>query len=135
MKNLLIIFLLAASCSVFGQLNGSSERIKKHDPEGYKFIKDEAIHEWGTDHEMVVYRINNQCEALLMIIKKFTPENTSILHKAIRTWSYDWAVMSNMLIFQNEMTSVQLDQMLRLHVDWEMVEYEYDNQLEAKKSY
>ena len=49
------------------------------------------------------------------------------------TICYEGYLEKNKDVFEDETTSMTLDQMLRFYVDWEMVEWEYDNQVEAKK--
>ena len=136
MKNLLLIFtFVLVSTSAFSQLNRYAEAIKDFDSNGYEIIKKYAINEWGSDHEMVVYRINNQCEAIYDIMNKFQSKHTNILYRSIQMWSYDGYLKKNQDIYENETTVIELAQMLRFYVDWEMVEYEYDNQVDAKGSY
>ena len=136
MKNLLLIFtFVLVSTSAFSQLNRYAEAIKDFDSDGYEIIKKYAIKEWGSDHEMVVYRINNQSKAIYDIMSKFQSEHTNILYRSIQMWSYDGYLKKNQGIFENETTVIELAQMLKFYVDWEMVEYEYDNQVDAKGSY
>ena len=46
------------------QLNANAKFFKKESTKLYNPIKDAAIKKWGTDNSMVVYMINNQCDAL-----------------------------------------------------------------------
>lgn len=136
MKNLLLVFtFVLASTSAFSQLNKYAEIIKEYDADGYNIIKKYAINEWGSDHEMVVYRINNQAEAIYDIMSKFQSKHTNILYRSIQMWSYDGYLKQNQDVFENETNVIELAEMLRFYVDWEMVEYEYDNQVDAKGSY
>ena len=46
------------------QLNANAKFFKEKSTKLYNPIQDAAIKKWGTDNSMVVYMINNQCDAL-----------------------------------------------------------------------
>jgi hypothetical protein len=83
---------------------------------------------------MVVYEINNQADALIKLIDEFKSENTNIAFRAIQKWSIDGYESSNTAKFK-EIETFGLKELIKLHCDWEMVKYEYDNQVRAKNSF
>ncbi len=130
MRTLAIIILLTISANVFGQLNKQSKAIKTKAPETYEFIKASAIEEWEDNHEMIVYHINEQADALFEYIKIAKDEanyDKDVMFKALVEWKDDdYDILSEM----KKGTPT-----VKLHVDWKMVIYTYKNQLEAKSQY
>ena len=137
MKNLfLTLVILSASTIVFGQgLNSNASYIKKNYPTEYEqTLKKHALEKWNDDYDLVVYMINNQADALINLIDEFKSDNTNIAFKAIQKWSIDGYESSNIEKFK-KINTFGLKQLIPLHCDWEMVKYEYDNQVEAKNSF
>lgn len=137
MKSLLMtIVTLSVSTVVFAQgLNSNARYIKENYPTEYEqTLRMHAIQEWNDDYEMIVYMINNQADALFDLIDEFRSDNTNIAFKAIQEWSIDGYESSNIEIFK-QINTFGLEQLIPLHCDWEMVKYEYDNQVEAKNSF
>ena len=137
MKNLfLALGMILLISTTFAQgLNSNASYIKKNFPTEYKnTLKKHALEKWGSDYEMVVYMINNQATALFDLIDNFKSENTNIVFKAIQKWSIDGYRASNIAAFK-KIKIFGLKELIPLHCDWEMVKYEYDNQVKAKNSF
>lgn len=138
MRNTLIItaLIFLTNLSTFAQgLNTNASYIKNNYSSDYELtLKKHALEEWGDDFEMVVYEINQQADALVNLIDGFKSENTNIAYKAIQEWSIDGYLNQNITKFKN-IETFGLKELLKLHCDWEMVKYEYDNQVKAKNSF
>ena len=137
MKKIIFVLtiLLTATFVQAEGLNSNASFIKKNYPSAYEnTLKKHAIEKWSTDYEMVVYMINNQADALVDLIDNFKSDNTNIVFKAIQKWSIDGYKNSNTNAFK-KIDTFGLKQLIPLHCDWEMVEYEYDNQVKAKNSF
>ena len=127
---LLVSFLVQAK-----GLNSNASYIKKNYPDEYEnSLKKHALEKWNDDYEMVVYEINNQADALVELIENFKSDYTNIAFKAIQKWSIDGFINTNITIFK-EFKTFGLKELIRLHCDWGMVKYEYENQIEAKNSF
>lgn len=120
MKQLLIIALVVlGTMSVQSQeLNTTAKALKTSESEvlnkTYKEIKADAVAKWGDDHEMVVYRINNQAKAFYRLVGLEVKQGTAkydIMVKAMSKWTTDNGY------------------------DYEMVMYTYDNQIKALSAY
>jgi hypothetical protein len=128
-----------ASKSVLGDSTKDldSNALYLHDnyfPDYESTVKRHAQEEWGNDFQMVVFEINNQADALVELVEAFKSEFTTIVLNAIISWSIDGFESSNMALLK-ELTVFELSQLIKIHCDWQMVKYEYDNQVKAKKSY
>jgi hypothetical protein len=136
MKRILILIVIILSSFVsFGQLNSNASYIRENFNSYYEeTLKRHALEKWETDHEMVVYEINNQSDALINLIEEFKSDNTNIAFRAIQKWSYDGYKESNIEKFK-QLNTFGLKQLIPLHCDWEMVKYEYNNQVKAKGSF
>ena len=135
MKNFILFIILLCTVNVFAQLESDALFIKNKYPEGYNIIKYYASQEWGSDHEMVVYQINNQAEALINLLVIFEPKHTNILYRSLQEWSYPTFLKHTQEYFEKEVNAAEISLFLNFHVDWEMVEYTYKNQVSAKGSY
>lgn len=137
MKKIIILFmiLLSASIAKADGLNSNASYIKDKYSDDYSTtLRKHALDKWNDDYEMVVYMINEQADALVELINEFKSDNTSIVYKAIQKWSYDGYDSWNIQKFK-EITTFNLESLIPLHCDWEMVKYEYDNQVKAKNSF
>ena len=136
MKKLLLLpFLLIAFCAFSQGLKTNANFIKTKYPTEYsQTIRKHAVEKWSTNHEMVVYRINNQADALFKLVNNFKTENTTIAYEAIKKWSIDGYESSNMQKFKSIKT-FSVDNLIKLHCDWEMIIYQYNNQVNAKSAY
>jgi len=138
MRKTVIITVLIFSTALltFAQgLNSNASHIKKNYSSDYELtLKKHALEEWRDDFEMVVYEINQQADALIKLIDEFKSDNTNIAFKAIQEWSVDGYLNQNITKFKSIQT-FGLKELLKLHCDWEMVKYEYDNQVKAKNSF
>ena len=63
MKKLSLIMMILVITLFSAKLSQQSQKLRTQYPEGYEVIKKHAIEKWGTDHEMILYQINNQCNA------------------------------------------------------------------------
>jgi len=129
-----IILLLSLSIYANAQLNSSASYIKEKYPTEYENIfKKHAVEEWSTNYEMVAFMINNQADALVSLIKTFESDNTQIVFEAIIEWSFEGYENSNIKLFK-EFDTFSLENLVKLHCNWEMVTYAYENQVKAKNS-
>lgn len=136
MKKILLTFtFLFTFFFVHAQLNGNASYIKEKYPSEYEnTFKKHALEKWETDYEMVVYMINNQVDALINTVKAFESDNTQIVFEAIQKWSFDGYKSSNIEAFK-KLENFSIESLVKLHCDWEMVKYTYDNQVQAKNSF
>lgn len=132
----IVLIAILLPMELLGQsLKGNASMIRSDYPDEYqKTIRQHAINEWGNEHDMVVYEINKQADALIELINSFESNNTNIAASAIEKWSISGHKRANMRKFKN-MNTFNLDNLIKLHCEWDMVKYEYDKQVEAKNSY
>ena len=107
MKNLITLFaiLLLSFASQAQELNREAKHISTSESfaKEYATIKDNAIKEWGSDSNMVVYEINKQSKAFIQLLdiidplEKGMPEY-EILVNAMAEWGDDY----NMIIYEYE---------------------------------
>ena len=117
-------------------LGVNAQNIKKVSPDGYEIIKAMAIDEWGSDHSMVLYEINNQCDAAVEIITiLFDKGDLMLFAKAVNGWSIEGTAIQNIdtVILWTE--GADTGSIFTLFVDWSMVLYEYNKQMSAASSY
>lgn len=124
MRKVYFVLLCVFSASLFAQgLAPLSNKVKGLYPDVYEAVKTRAIDKWDDDHEMIVYEINNQidCYVFLMRIEDI---DDVILTKYLLKWSDEPdAILADLDYFDS------------YSIDWEMVKYEYNNQVAAKNSY
>ena len=122
--SLVVLFIVVGISALFSEgLNSYGREVKDQLPDVYEVIKLRAIGDWETDHEMVVYEINKQSESYF---------------KMVSTEDIDINIfVSSLLYWADSPESVKADmENLDLYpIDWEMVLYEYNKQVEAKNSY
>lgn len=135
-KSLFLSIVFLMPCWVYSQgLNSNATHIRENYPVEYQeTIRSYAVQEWGNDHTMVVYVINQQADALMDIIRSFESEHTNILFTAIQEWSHSGHKAENIDKFRN-LTTVNLQQMIDIQADWSMVKYVYEQQVEASQAY
>lgn len=127
MKKFFILFLLIVSFGLFADgLSADAERLKKAMPEQYEVVKARAVADWGTDHNMVIYEISQQADALVKVIIMLNDGtcDTAIMMEAIFEWTDDPARLAD-----------DVKQFVSIPTDWVMVLYEYELQASAKSSY
>ncbi len=125
-KITLITVLLLAGVNLFAELSVKTQAIKEHVPGAYESIKVFSIDKWDTDHNMVVYEINKQCEAFFVVITTVKEsEQIQILHRAVLKW------------IKGEMPDLNENPnaLFEIVIDWNMVLYEYEKQTKASESY
>ena len=132
-----VIFIILAVMLSAAELNPSSVVIKRNSIDGYNIIKYAAMQEWGTDHEMVLYEINKQCESCLNVLESALNDDGefSIFMDAIEEWSVLGAALANMIIINGWLEGVDFYTIFTMQCDWSMVEYEYNKQMETVGSY
>lgn len=135
-KYILFFFILFVAFPSKSQgLNRNASNIKANYPSEYEnTLKKYALSEWGDDFSMVVFVINKEADAIVELIDSFKTENTKILYNAIKEWSREGYVNHNVRIFDG-MTAVGLNDLLKMHCDWDMVKFVYNKQVEAKNSF
>ncbi|MBN4085034.1 hypothetical protein JYT89_01685 [Flavobacteriaceae bacterium AH-315-B10] len=117
MKKIFLFLMLLCAFTMSAQLNSNAQLIKDKLPKKYDLIKLLASEDWEDDHEMMLYIINNQSDSFIKVLgfEKTSNYDESILVKAISEWS-------KVIKGKN-------------CIDWSMVVYTYNNQLEAKGKY
>ena len=134
-KFIVFIFLIAISYLNAQGLNSNAEFIKNSYSNEYEtIIKKHAVEKWESNHKMIVYEINKQSDALFQIVKSFDSTNSEIMIKALEKWSFEGFETKNYSIIK-KMQTLSFGVLVRLHCNWSMVKYEYDNQVKAKYSY
>jgi hypothetical protein len=135
-KTMFLLFLsIIAIPGITQELEANASYIKEKYPTDYaNTIRKYAMKEWGDDFQMVVYAINQQADALVALVDEFESDNTTVAYNAILDWSYDGYKSQNQEKFK-AIKVFGLEQLLKLHCDWTMVKYEYDNQVKAKNAF
>ena len=144
-KTVITVLMLLVASVLFAQLGPSATVIKEDLPDSYAIISSYAVNEYGNDHEMVLWEINRQCEAMINVIEKGIQLDhtnsaiyTTIFVNAIAEWSYDDTAENNLssilhtIKTDNALIGVET---LYLTVDWIMAEAMINNQLEAAEVY
>ena len=116
-KTILTIGLVFLAFIANAQLNSNANFIKGKRPVLYSQIKNIAGKQWEGDHQMMVYVINQQSDALMefLEIKKGISYDEKIMDKAINEWTEN---------IEGEYCT-----------DYVMVIYVYKQQFKAKGSY
>tara|TARA_B110000444_G_C18850380_1_gene605109 strand:+ start:7373 stop:7732 length:360 start_codon:yes stop_codon:yes gene_type:complete len=110
------------------QLDSNANAIKSIYESLYSDIKEKATDKWETDHQMVVYEINIQSQAFSDLTRKYESKYLQILNAAIKKWGTDKR-------HNNDVMKIDNWSMSKIHADWQMVLYEYNNQTLAANSY
>ena len=119
MKKPLLLLLLAILSSnlMFSQLNKNANKLKSAQSELYQEIKTFVEQDWKGNHQMMVYNINAQADAMSEVYD-FTQSkdyDENIMLKALARW----AIRING----------------KLHHNFTMVVYQYKNEIKAKNQY
>lgn len=130
MKSIILTLLTITALSASGQIDQYGQHFQDKAPEAYNIIKQHAVEKWVDNYEMVVYEINGQCKACYNVLHSFEKEHVAILYNAVLKWSYDGYEAANKAIMNDPKASLY-----GLHCNWEMIEYEYNNQVKAKESF
>jgi len=114
---LTIMLIIGMVTTIFGQLSTNAKILKEGEPQLYQNIKVLVEKKWKGDHEMMVYTINSQVEAVLKWAKLINAPNydKDLMLRVATNWSEK---INGEIIF-----------------DYEMIVYEYNNQMKAKNSY
>jgi len=132
-----LIFIILAVMLTAEGLTGNAVAIKESYPEGYEVIKERAIQEWGTDHAMVLYEINKQCDSVLNVLGLAIAEtgDLSVFMGAVEDWSASGTVLSNLEKLNSWLNGEDFYIIFTMRCDWAMVEYEYNKQMESAGAY
>jgi len=132
-----VIFIMLAVMLSATDLSPSALVIQKNSIAGYNVIKSAAIVEWGTDHGMVLYTINTQCDSSMNVLDLVLTEynNFSIFVDAVVYWSASGMELYNMTIIESWLGGEDYYTIFTIRCDWCMVEYEYKNQVASAGSY
>jgi len=117
---ILILLLFAVSAFADG-LTPEATRLKDSNPDIYSVIRGRAIVEWGTDHGMIVYVINQQCKSVFEVAALAPQLNDTEFYTILSDWCDD-----DLSLY---------DSIFEAPVDWSMVEYVMSQQIEAKSQY
>lgn len=136
MKKLLLTIILLMPVLISAQgLDSYASYLKNKYPIEYeRTIKKHAMDKWKDNYEMVVYEINEQADAWFGLLEELEPDNAAIFYKAIKKWGYKGYESSNRETLLKKDGSL-LKNLFSLHCNWNMVKYEFDNQLESKNSF
>ena len=113
----LLITILFVAITTQAQLNENANKIKEKSPNMYKDIKTFVSQKWAGDHEMMVYGINQQADAVFEMadLREKSDYDDEIFSKAFDKWS------------------VLIDD--KYVIDNVMLVYTYKKQLKAKSQY
>ena len=130
MKKLFLILLIAPVLG-FGQLNSNAKLVKENMPVLYETIKKYSEREWDNDYEMIVYTINNQVDAYIEMGTLMSADNfdQNIWFNSILEWA------ENPSKVEKEVIDGDANALNTNIIQWDMVLYNYKNQLKAKLSY
>ena len=157
MKKLSLVMMILAITLFSAKLSQQSQKLRTQYPEGYEVIKKHAIEKWGTDHEMILYQINNQCNAFFTILNYESKYNKIVINSWCE-WMYSGYIEINTKLLEkinkearekiekinnNEYPDDVLIDIIaqhqfplsKLHVDWEMALYTAKKQIEAQSAY
>ena len=70
-----VLVAVLLTLTSFGQLNENAKLLKAYAVDDYEQIKTASVREWGENHEMVLYMINNQSDAFLEVADILTEGN------------------------------------------------------------
>lgn len=117
MKTKILIICLLFTAIANAQLNSNASLIRTKAPDVYNEIKTFASEQWEGDHEMMVYVINQQCDAFMELkdILNDSTHDKNIIGKALVDWGKTIKGLKC--------------------IDYQMVIYVYKNQIKAKSQY
>jgi len=122
---LIILFLLPVFISALS-LNNQAQGLREKYPDVYEAIKAEAVEQWGENHQMIVYEINEQSKAILIVSDLLTDADyTGIVYNAI----IDWCDGGRMEFEKYK------DNLYEAPVNWKMVVYVSQNQINSMNEY
>tara|TARA_R110000796_G_scaffold173474_2_gene290417 strand:- start:1458 stop:1814 length:357 start_codon:yes stop_codon:yes gene_type:complete len=116
-KTLLVLAVALISLTSYGQLNENAKQIKELSESVYLNVKSIAVDRFGDDHEMVVYTINSQSDAVFEYLAILNDKN------------YDEELMESMF----SKWSVEIGE--EYYFDYEMMVYNYNKQIASKGQY
>ena len=139
MKKIFLALLLNfffLNISIAQELNKNARMIKeKFNYEYDNNFKYFALKEWKDDFAMVVYEINRQSDSYVELLDKLKPEYSSIFLNALNEWARDGYKEENLRKMREDFKPGNINNFIKLKVDWSMVKYEYERQVKAKESF
>ena len=96
-----VIFIILAVMLSATDLSPCAQLIQHNSIEGYNAIKYAAMQEWGTDHGMVLYTINKQCNSCMDVLELALDElgDFSIFIDAVSYWSVEGMTILNIFTY------------------------------------
>ncbi len=139
MKNLfsgLLFMICILNTGIAQELNTNAKMIKeKFNYEYENNFKFFAVKEWKDDFAMVVYEINRQSDSYVEMINKIKSEHSTIFFNALNEWAREGYKEDNLRKIKEDSNKGNINNFIKLKVDWSMVKYEYDRQVKAKESF
>ena len=132
-----VLFMILTMSMLFGEgLGTNAQNLRKVSPEGYEIIKARAIDEWGTDHSMVLFAINNQSDSLReVMLLLFDGGDLKIFAYVVANWSFWGTVLKNAKKIAEYKKTGNISDLYTIAADWSMVLFEYEYQMTAASSY
>ena len=124
MKNLLLLLFTISTITATAQLSSNSQFVRKNLDEQYLKIRTKAVSEWSGDNTMIIYFINEQCEALM----KYYNHPYSKMIRAKEGTEYK----NKFFEFMTKWTELNADG--GIFVDHKMVIYEIDEYIKDLKN-
>lgn len=140
MKKLIltVVIMILTVSMLFGEGLGKNARyIKEFYPDGYEIIKAMAVNEWGNDHSMVLFRINDLSDSLTGVIQLLCEKDgdLEIFTHAVANWSTRGTGTKNAKIIATWTHHGEFSSIYGIAADWSMVLFEYEMQIEAAGAY
>ena len=135
---LVVLFMILTMSMLFGEgLSKNARYIKEFYPNGYEKIKAIAVNEWGSDHSMVLFRINNLSDSLTEVIQLLSKKDgdLGIFTRAVANWSTRGTVAKNDKIIASWTHQGEFSSIYGIDADWSMILFEYEMQVSAASAY
>ncbi|WP_300597341.1 hypothetical protein [Niabella sp.] len=142
MKSVIPVFiLLLITLSSAGQLNDNSRLLKEKYPELYSYLNAKASKKWNDDYEMIIYDLNTQSDAWKgMVLHSDLYTNRNIFLSVLKKWtdnSCSGCKLYNNKLFEKANANIKTGNwsiiLYGVKGDWQMIKYEYENQVKAKE--
>ena len=121
----LFVFLISVSFNSYSQLNKEAKALKEKLPKTYEGIKKSSQDNWGGDHAMILFEINEQSKAFIEFVKWGDTLDTNKNKE-------EFKIVDNALI---KWTKDPLKAMETGEGDWSMIRFEIQYQLKAMSEY
>ena len=129
MKKLLILLFFVLCSDLNSQsLSDYASALKEKQPKIYNTIRTMAVEEWGDNHQMILFQINEQVKAMIDVTQK--PDlDMQILFKAMKNWSDNPQKITELVLEE------KVNELFQQRMNWMMIKFEYEEQLKAKNAY